>query len=127
MEKNLNMSRLLDFYAPMLTDKQQDATSLYYHEDLSLSEIAEHEKISRQGVRDSIKRAEAVMLELEQKLQFAKRIDIMLNHIEKINELAQEIYDINFKHKFSAKIDSNLKEMHQEFEQLINDITERIE
>ncbi len=71
MPKNLQMSLLLDFYGPALTEKQCDVLSLYYNEDLSLAEIAEDSGITRQGVRDSIKRGEAIMLELEHQLGFA--------------------------------------------------------
>ena len=54
----LEMSLLFDFYGETLTEKQRELFDLYYNEDLSLSEIAEHAGITRQGVRDSIKRAE---------------------------------------------------------------------
>ena len=54
--KNLKVALLLDYYSAMLTDKQRDLIDLYYNEDLSLAEIAEHESITRQGVRDGIKR-----------------------------------------------------------------------
>ena len=62
MAKNLEISFLLDFYGDMLTDKQRDVVELYYNEDLSLAEIAAHSGITRQGVRDSIKRAEGQLL-----------------------------------------------------------------
>ena len=65
MGKNLEISLLLDFYGDMLTEKQRDMVDYYYNDDLSLSEIAENEGITRQGVRDSIKRAEAQMMEME--------------------------------------------------------------
>ena len=55
MAKNLEIALLFDFYGEMLTDKQRDVVELYYNDDLSLSEIAENEGITRQGVRDSIK------------------------------------------------------------------------
>ena len=64
MSKNLAISDLLDLYGPMLTDKQRDVIELYYNQDLSLAEIAEHEQITRQGVRDNIKRGEAFLLEM---------------------------------------------------------------
>ena len=68
MAKNLEISLLFDFYGDMLTEKQRDVVELYYNDDLSLSEIAENEGITRQGVRDSIKRAEAQLLEMEERL-----------------------------------------------------------
>ena len=54
-QKNLAYSVLLDFYGPVLTDKQRVILTEYYDEDLSLAEIAENLGITRQGVRDSIK------------------------------------------------------------------------
>lgn len=69
MSKNLDVAILLDFYGGMLTEKQRDVIDLYYNQDLSLSEIAEHEGITRQGVRDSIKRGEVFLFELEDKLR----------------------------------------------------------
>ena len=65
MAKNLEISMLLDFYGEMLTDKQREVVSLYYNEDLSLAEIASIAQITRQGVRDSIKRGEATLIDME--------------------------------------------------------------
>ncbi len=76
MEKNLNVSILLDFYGAMLTEKQREAVEYYYNDDLSLSEIADNQGISRQGVRDAIKRAEALLFEMEECLGFARRFRI---------------------------------------------------
>ena len=90
-EKDLRVSVLLDYYAPMLTDKQRDVIDLYYNEDLSLSEIAEHEGITRQGVRDSIKRGEQTLYEMEEKFHLAERSEKYNNMIERIAELADGI------------------------------------
>ena len=73
MAKDLSISYLLDFYGQMLTDKQREVTEFYYNDDLSLAEIADHCHITRQGVRDSIKRAEAQLREYEEKLGLARR------------------------------------------------------
>ena len=56
MDKKVEISILLQIYGKLLTKKQQDVMNLYYNEDLSLSEIAEIYKISRQGVNDLIKK-----------------------------------------------------------------------
>ena len=91
MSKNLEISLLLDFYGDMLTDKQRDMVDYYYNEDLSLSEIAENEGITRQGVRDSIKRAEAQMLEMEERLGLARRFRKIDSDVREIYDLAQTI------------------------------------
>ena len=57
------MTMLFDFYGEVLTPRQKEFFDLYYNEDLSLAEIAENYGISRQGVRDVIVRAEAIMTE----------------------------------------------------------------
>lgn len=95
MAKNLEISFLLDFYGDMLTDKQRDVVELYYNEDLSLGEIAAHSGITRQGVRDSIKRAETQLLEYESRLQLASRFRKISGSLEDIIRLAQEIEQIN--------------------------------
>ena len=73
--KNLKISLLLDFYGEVLTDKQREVVGFYYNDDLSLAEIAEHAGISRQGVRDAIKRGENTLLFMEEKLGLAARDD----------------------------------------------------
>ena len=101
MTKNLTMSMLMDFYGQLLTDKQRDTVDLYYNEDLSLSEIAEEIGISRQGVRDSIKRGERLLNEYEEKLGLAGRfleirsriseMDITGSAAEKLKQLSREV------------------------------------
>ena len=74
MAKDLHISVLLDYYGAMLTEKQREVVDLYYNEDLSLAEIAEIAGITRQGVRDSIKRGEMTLRELDDKLDMAKKL-----------------------------------------------------
>ena len=57
-EKNLKIGYLLDFYGDVLPERKRNILDLYYNEDFSLSEIAEDIGISRQGVRDLIKKSE---------------------------------------------------------------------
>lgn len=90
-EKNYKVSYLLDFYGNILTDKQKDAIDLYYNEDLSLAEIAEHVGITRQGVRDAIKRGEEILEEMEEKLGFAERFGEYKKAFEKIGQCAEKI------------------------------------
>ena len=65
MEKNLNVSILLDFYGAMLTEKQREYYDLHYNSDLSLFEIAETSGTSRQAVWDIIRRAEQSLRDTE--------------------------------------------------------------
>ena len=72
-EKDWNISYLLDFYGEILSEKKRGVMELYYNEDLSLAEIAEQIGISRQGVRDIIKKTEEELFFWEEKLGLAKR------------------------------------------------------
>ena len=72
-EKNLGMLPLFDLYGAMLPEQKQKMFELYYGDDLSLSEIAEEMNISRQGVRDSIKKCEEQLREFEEKLGFYEK------------------------------------------------------
>ena len=109
MSKNLAIADLLDLYGDMLTDKQRDVMELYYDQDLSLAEIAEHEKITRQGVRDSIKRGEAYLLEMEEKLHFAEKFRRLVEVTEEITARCIEIQRINRGFTYSQSIDENAK------------------
>lgn len=93
MEKNLQISLLLDFYGQMLTDKQREVVELYYNEDLSLAEIAQHSGITRQGVRDSIKRAEVQLIDYEEKLGLMQRFHEIQTGLEEIVLRAEEIQE----------------------------------
>ena len=111
MSKNLNLSVLLDFYGDTLTEKQKDVLELYYNEDLSLAEIAEHEKISRQGVRDSIKRGEETLLELEEKLGMAEKFSVISNLLDSIKEKAEAIYNESSTYNYSKVITNNAEDI----------------
>ncbi len=87
-EKNLEICVLLDYYGELLGENRREAVDLYYNEDLSLSEIAQHLDISRQGVRDLIKHGEKALAEYEQKLHLLKKNAAMREVVQKIIELS---------------------------------------
>ena len=84
MAKNLDVINLFDIYGEMLTQKQQDFICYYYNDDLSLAEIAENEGITRQGVRDAIKRAETQLQDMENRLGMAKRYEELRQGLDEI-------------------------------------------
>ena len=90
MAKNLDYAVLLDYYGDLLTEKQRDIMQLYYYEDLSLSEIAENENISRQGVHDAIKHAEQYLDEFEEKMGLFKKTSVMREMINSIRSCTAE-------------------------------------
>lgn len=91
MAKNLEITVLYDFYGDLLTEKQQEVIELYYNEDLSLAEIAALSGITRQGVRDSIKRAEGQLTEFEERLGLAQRFTEIKG---KLDEISKNIFEI---------------------------------
>ena len=84
----INMVYLYDIYAPLLNERQREVLDLYYNEDLSLAEIAEHESITRQGVRDSIKRGEQTLFELEDALGLAEKSARLIKIADEIDKAA---------------------------------------
>jgi hypothetical protein len=91
MEKNVKVSMLCQIYGKLLTEKQLGVLTDYYNNDLSLSEIAENNNITRQAVRDIIKKGENKLFELEEKLSIMekmmkqeKQLQVVLNELSKI-------------------------------------------
>ena len=74
-EKDMRIAALIDIYGSLLTDRKREIIDMYYNDDYSLSEISENTGISRQGVRDSIKKSEAELTELDEKLGHFKSIN----------------------------------------------------
>lgn len=72
-EKDLSLTILFDIYGGLLSANEKDAFEYYYCDDLSLSEIAEIMKMTRQGVRDNIVRAEKLLRDCEEKLGLKKK------------------------------------------------------
>ena len=84
MEKKVEISMLWQIYGNLLTEKQYKVIDYYYNQDLSLSEIAENHNITRQAVRDIIKKGEKKLFEYEKKLEFMKRMSKQENVIENV-------------------------------------------
>lgn len=88
MAKNFQFSYLLDYYGKTLSQKQQDMMEQYYNEDLSLAEIAENFNITRQAVRDVLKRAEGILLTLEEDIGYAKQQAQIASKIMELKQAA---------------------------------------
>ena len=83
-EKNMKLAYLLDFYGDALEERTYSIMQAYYNDDLSLSEIADGENISRQGVRHIIKKGEEYLTFLESKLGLASHYSELGLAIEKL-------------------------------------------
>lgn len=86
MEKDLNVSSLLDVYGSFLSKKQKELCEYYFFDDLSLGEIAENEGITRQGVCDNIKRAQNNLYKMEKECGYLKKF----GDLKSLSRLAKE-------------------------------------
>ena len=89
-EKNLTVEFLLDFYGEVLPERTRGILAAYYGEDLSLAEIAQIVGISRQGVRNIVKKTEAELFFYEEKLGLAKKMLLVEQYSDSLCELADQ-------------------------------------
>lgn len=90
LDKRSQIILLKDFYGPLLTEKQQDVMNLHYENDWSLAEIADHMKITRQGVYDILKRAESALKYYETRLGLVGRFMATRHRLQEVYELIIE-------------------------------------
>ena len=86
----MSVAYLLDFYGDVLSDRKKSVLDDYYNNDLSLAEIAADLGISRQGVRELIKKAEEELNFYEQKLHLAQRFGEAGEHAAALRAMAVE-------------------------------------
>ncbi|TCS93120.1 YlxM family DNA-binding protein [Hazenella coriacea] len=85
LEKTTEMNLLYDFYGLLLTNKQQKLLEMYYLDDWSLGEIADHQGVSRQAVFEAIKRAQKTLTDLESQL------GLLQKHLNR-QQIAEELF-----------------------------------
>lgn len=103
-EKNLNIAYLLEFYGEVLPERKRTVMEYYYHDDLSLSEIAEEIGISRQGVRDIIKKSEEELFHYENTLHLAERFS-------KAKQCADRALTLCREQRASRELTESIKEL----------------
>ena len=90
IEVTERINHLMDFYAPLLTEKQNEVLEYYFKEDYSLSEIAELMDVSRSAVHDLLKRCEATLESYEEKLHLYEKFQKRLHLYDQIKQLGNE-------------------------------------
>ncbi|WP_018085597.1 YlxM family DNA-binding protein [Desulfurispora thermophila] len=95
MEKHAWMNLLYDFYGQLLTEKQRRLMEMYYAGDLSLGEIAEQLRISRQAVHDVLRRCQRTLLRYEEKLGLVARYLQQREQLQQARRLLQETLTVN--------------------------------
>lgn len=115
-EKNMRLPYLLDLYGSLLTERKRELLGYYYDEDYSLSEIAELTGLSRQGVRDSIKKSEAELFNFEDKLKLSEKNELLEQKAEEAQNFIDEI------RKLSEKSSPELENLLDALSQTISEI-----
>ncbi len=86
IKERISYSNLYDLYGDLLTEKQKDMIKFYLFDNLSMQEIADNEKISRQAVKSNLDTAFNYLNDLEKKLQlYALKNDLKLRLKEILN------------------------------------------
>ena len=95
MERFVRQSMLYDFYGELLTEHQKQIYEDIVFQDLSYSEIASAEGISRQGVYDLIKRCDKTLEEYEAKLKLVEKFQHAKEMVAEIQTLAGQLKRMN--------------------------------
>ena len=113
MEKFVEQTLLFDFYGELLTEHQQKIYKDAVFDDLSVSEIARNEGISRQGIHDLIKRCNKILKEYEERLHLVERFLKIKEQVREIKNLAREDGTADAKERF-VRIDGIVSEILEE-------------
>ena len=88
MEKIVEQTLLFDFYGELLTEHQQRIYEDVVCNDMSYSEVAAEQGVSRQGIHDLIKRCNRQLEEYEAKLHLVEKF---LGIQDKVRQMRLEI------------------------------------
>ncbi len=114
METKLEQAYLYDFYGELLNERQRKIYEDFYFNDLSLSEIASEEGISRQGVHDLIKRCSRSLEDYENKLRLVEKFLFIKDKVARIQKLA------------GSFTGTEQETIRQEIEKISNEILEEL-
>ena len=102
VEARVELTCLLDFYGPLLTEHRREVMRLYCEEDLSLAEIAQQLLITRQGVSDALQKARRQLMDYEQKLGLVQRYRALtgeaqrcMRALERVQVRGEDLESIN--------------------------------
>ncbi len=90
MEKNIEIGILFEYYGKLLSKKQFEIMNDYVNNDLTLTEIAQNNQITRQAVKDMVKKVEEKLVSFEEKLEFKKSIQQLQSKITSLIKAKKE-------------------------------------
>ena len=94
LEKVIYLGSLFDLYGNLLTQKQQQIFKCYYFDDISLSEIAQINAITKQAVKECLDKTEKLLLLYEEKLKFYSKLRKQEQVLSSCTELLEKINNI---------------------------------
>ena len=86
LDEFVEIANLLEIYSSLLSEKQKEYLEDHFENDLSLSEIAKNNNVSRQAIYDNIKRGVALLYDYEDKLKFYQLKKNIMGELEKLKE-----------------------------------------
>lgn len=95
MDRDTKISLEYDYYGVLLSERQREVMNLYHEENLSLSEISQELKISRQAVHDALKNAQAALTNYEEKLGLVERFEKTESSIKIIDGIIGDLIEEN--------------------------------
>lgn len=105
MEEKIRISILLEIYGNLLTEKQKEYMDCYYNQDLSLSEIADNENITRQAVNTILIKSKKKLEEYEEKMQILEKEKNIKEQIEQLEILDLDSRQNKIIQKIKEQID----------------------
>ncbi|MDD2233458.1 MAG: putative DNA-binding protein [Desulfitobacteriaceae bacterium] len=121
MRKFAEMAFLVDFYGPLLTEKQRNVWDFHYQQDLSLTEIAEIAGISRQAIHDLLKRTEKILVGYEEKLGLVQRF---LAERERLLAIESSFAKLINQEDFDGQVKIKLKNILKQIQEVIVKVSE---
>lgn len=118
MEKIVEQGMLYDFYGELLTEHQKQIYEDAVYNDMSLSEIAEENGISRQGVHDLIKRCNKTLLDYESKLHLVEKFEKTRQSVKALSLEIKELESLESSEKFAVHISNMKREIGDILEEL---------
>lgn len=113
LNKDLSVAMLLDIYGELLTPSQKECLDYYYNQDFSLSEIADNVGKTRQGVYDSIRRAETILRDVDRKLSFSQKRKNLRERVLSLKKLLQEMLKDNILENKVSNLEKSLDIVNQ--------------
>ena len=115
LEKKQRVNLLMDLYEDLLTEKQREYLDLYYHEDLSLSEISLIKNVSKNAVFDNLKKACLHLENYEEKLNLLEKHQ---KRLEIIDDLEKDIKEEHKNIEEHLQMLRDLQEVYMAFDSL---------